>query len=182
MNAYPLLAAALLAAPGAAQVAEDRIMECAVIVDGNERLDCFDRIATGLSAEAERVIAERREEEAERARVAAEEARRQEEARRAEEAEERRMSAEEAFGHEMVESGTGRPGQVIDQIESQIIDVFEERRRPPVMLLANGQLWAFQENVRRGIKAGDEVTIERAFGGSYEATTGFRTGRVKRLR
>ncbi|MBZ6378085.1 hypothetical protein B5C34_01615 [Pacificimonas flava] len=187
---FPALA---IGAPAAAQVDSQQLLDCAVIVEAEQRLACFDRLAAGISDNAQRMISERRAEEqrlaaearaeaAERARIAAEEARRQELERREAEAAERELSAVQAFGREQVEPGTGRPGQALDSIESTVLEARKQGRETWLVLLQNGHVWTFDQVRPLSIDAGETATVERALGGSYRMTIGRRSFRVKRVR
>ncbi|EMD83711.1 hypothetical protein [Pacificimonas flava] len=170
------------AAPAAAQVTEDAVMRCAVIVAGEERLACFDEIARGLGPDAAQQIDARRAEEAAAARAAAEEARLAAERAAAEAEREAQLTAEEAYGREDFAPGEGYQGKALDEISATITRADRQSGDEWILYLDNGQVWRADESIPVGVRAGKEVVIKRGFAGSYRMTVGSRSSQATRIR
>lgn len=170
------------AAPAAAQVTEDAVMRCAVIVAGEERLACFDEIARGLGPDAAQQIDARRAEEAAAARAAAEEARLAAERAAAEAEREAQLTAEEAFGREAFDPGSGYPGQQLDEVESTVSRSDRLRGGQWIVFLDNGHIWQTRSAMMVPIRTGDAVSISRTFGNGYRMTVGSRSSQATRIR
>lgn len=153
----------------------DPYAECAAIEDPDARLACFD--AT-FARERER-RAERRERESQRS------------ADRfgltpmqIRERDEPPTKAERgtAPSRQLADSATEQE----ERLSSKIADVFTDAAGRPVILLANGQLWAATSNgnIRGAIKPEWHATIVRSWSGGYRMRFDEKSGflSVKRLR
>jgi hypothetical protein len=173
-----LLAAALLAAPGAAQSLKPFI-DCSAKADDAERLACYDAAAAATSAEA-RAIAQRRERE----RAAAAEARAALEAKAAAEAEARARQAQaERFGSEGFRIGGS--DDRINALSAKVQEALSDGFGRAVLLLDNGQMWRQTEGFSLPpLRGGDAVEIRRGAVGGYLLTVPRikRTIPVRRMR
>ncbi|MEO0499151.1 MAG: hypothetical protein AAF205_01160 [Pseudomonadota bacterium] len=167
----------VVATGASAQDAERKIVECAAIVDGTERLACYDDLAAGVSAEA-RAIAERRRAEEERlaaiakaeeerqAALAAAEAERQAALAAAEAARE----AEMAIGAEQVLAGGGRAARDLESATFTVKEIVKQNRRKAQIFFENGQVWQLKEDRPFRVRPGTELTIERAMMSGYKVS------------
>ena len=175
-------AVTLIAAAAAAQVPEREMLDCASVVGAEERLGCYDALAAGIDAEAQRTVSARRAEEAERARRLAEEERRQAEERAQAEAAATAQTAESAFGREDFEPGTGKPARDLKSIEASVARTEDDRLGRKIVLLENGQVWRQRDSGYAPVREGQSVEIERGFGNSYKMKGSGRAFAVVRIR
>ena len=166
-----LLSLAAMAMPLAAQE-QDPYEACSVIADAGERLICFD--ATFAQMKATRV-----------AREEAREARRAEEfgltATQREQLDEQRTeeAAELAARGDTVGAAAVAPQTDDYSVVAEVAEVFSDGEGRQVIVLDNGQIWREKSNssIRRGVRAGDTVTISDDRFGLFLRAEG-RSGRM----
>lgn len=150
---FPILAVLVSATPAYADVPDVDIVKCAAEIDDTARLACYDSLAAGISAEATKVIDDRRAAAAERAakKAAAEAAR-----------------AESVFGAEQ----TGKPDTEgrVDEIRANVVEAYQDRLGKYLLMLDNGQFWKQLEGKLLPVRAGEQVKVERGSLGGYRLT------------
>jgi hypothetical protein len=164
----------LAAAPALAQKPAD-ILACAAIARDAERLACYDAAVADSSPQA-RAAAEARARES--ARIAAEEAAVAAAAAKAKaeaDAAARAVAQRESFGRENVAAHSEerfKPDEnVLQEIESTIVDVLKNTSGLDVYLLENGQMWRQADTGGTPpVRAGDKVKVSRAALGGYHLT------------
>ncbi len=169
--------ALLAAAPASAQLAEE-MTRCAVIAINADRLACYDKAVSGISAEARQISQRRAAETAriEREAAAAAAIAANEKARADAEARKAAFGSKEQYRQEAVER--------VQKIEAKVKNTILAQTGATVIILDNGQVWAQLES--RGlpsIRTGDAITVDRNNFGGFEMTLGRskRTFQVKRL-
>lgn len=154
----------------------DALIACARIAEPAERLACYDRQVSAISADARKLVAERQ---------AAEKAAAEKAAAAAAVATAEQKQA--AFGRESMPVGD-RPAPAVEQLqnlESTIDEVMTAADGKLVLVLANGQMWRQSDTtLLPPIKPGMEVEIKRGAIGGYRITIprARRTISAKRMR
>lgn len=167
--AASLSLAALVSVPALAQ-AGDPYADCAATTDDAARLACFD----ATYAEQREVIAARAAAEAEAA-ARAEQREREEFGLNAFQRDDRREEVAESDpvqAEELARIEEEERREEDREVNSAVVEVFQDAARRQVVLLANGQIWreTSNSNMRRDVRPGWEATISRSGLGGFRMT------------